>query len=110
VRNAIITELFAQPATQADQIQSGGGDLHRSFWVADQLAGNFTAYAGLYNQSVNEWQTGTNAGIIPNSDFTNWVITNEVSAVPLPAALPLLMSAVGFFGFFGWRRKRMAIA
>lgn len=32
------------------------------------------------------------------------------SAVPLPAALPLLMSALGFFGFLGWRRKRMAAA
>ncbi len=31
-------------------------------------------------------------------------------AVPLPAALPLLMSALGFFRFFGWRRKRMAAA
>ena len=30
------------------------------------------------------------------------------SPVPLPAALPLLASALGFFGFFGWRRKRLA--
>jgi hypothetical protein len=32
------------------------------------------------------------------------------SPVPLPAALPLLLSALGFFGFFGWRRKRIAAA
>ena len=31
-----------------------------------------------------------------------------VSPVPLPAALPLLASALGFFGFMGWRRKRIA--
>lgn len=31
-------------------------------------------------------------------------------AVPLPASLPLLMSALGVFGFMGWRRKRMAAA
>lgn len=36
-------------------------------------------------------------------------LSGEV-VVPLPAALPLLMSALGFFGFFGWRRKRMAVA
>ncbi len=35
---------------------------------------------------------------------------SEVAPVPLPAALPLLMSALGMFGFFGWRRKRMAAA
>jgi hypothetical protein len=34
----------------------------------------------------------------------------SLSPVPLPAALPLLMSALGFFGFFGWRRKRIAAA
>lgn len=31
-----------------------------------------------------------------------------VTPVPLPAALPLLMSTLGFFGFMGWRRKRGA--
>ena len=30
--------------------------------------------------------------------------------VPIPGALPLLLSALGFLGFFGWRRKRLAAA
>lgn len=34
----------------------------------------------------------------------------NVSVVPLPAALPLLGSAVGLFGVFAWRRKRAAAA
>lgn len=34
----------------------------------------------------------------------------EVAPVPLPAALPLLLSALGFFGFMGWRRKRVTAA
>ena len=29
-----------------------------------------------------------------------------VAPVPIPAALPLLLSALGFFGFMGWRRKK----
>lgn len=33
-----------------------------------------------------------------------------VNAVPIPAALPLLASALGLMGFFGWRRKRQAAA
>jgi len=32
------------------------------------------------------------------------------AGVPIPAALPLLLSALGFFGLMGWRRKRMAAA
>ena len=32
-----------------------------------------------------------------------------VAPVSLPAALPLL-SALGVFGFFGWRKKRMVVA
>ena len=32
----------------------------------------------------------------------------DPSAVPLPAALPLLGGALSLLGFFGWRRKRLA--
>jgi hypothetical protein len=31
---------------------------------------------------------------------------NAVAATPIPAALPLLMTALGGMGFMGWRRKR----
>ena len=31
---------------------------------------------------------------------------SDLSVVPIPAALPLLLSALGFFGFMGWRRKK----
>ena len=37
-------------------------------------------------------------------------VSFNVTPVPIPAALPLLMSALGFFGFLGWRRKRLAAA
>ncbi len=33
-----------------------------------------------------------------------------ISPVPLPAAFPLLAGALSLLGFFGWRRKRMAVA
>ena len=38
------------------------------------------------------------------------VLSVDPSAVPLPAALPLLGGALSLLGFFGWRRKRMAAA
>lgn len=31
---------------------------------------------------------------------------SEIATVPLPAAMPLFASALGLFGFAGWRRKR----
>ncbi len=39
-----------------------------------------------------------------NRGFTVSAIT--VSAVPIPAALPLLASGIGGLGFMGWRRKQ----
>jgi len=63
--------------------------------------------------SALDWQTYW-AAIIPGWTGTNnafdyvgsYLVTNEIPPVPLPAALPLLMSALGFFGFLGWRRKK----
>lgn len=34
----------------------------------------------------------------------------RLTAVPLPAALPLFAGALGLFGFLGWRRKKAATA
>lgn len=38
------------------------------------------------------------------------VAFSSVSAVPVPAALPLFASGLGALGFIGWRRKRKAAA
>lgn len=40
----------------------------------------------------------------------DYVQLNIPALVPIPAALPLLLSALGVFGIFGWRRKRLAAA
>lgn len=37
-----------------------------------------------------------------------WVLRSEVSAVPIPAALPLFGTGLAVMGFIGWRRKRKA--
>jgi hypothetical protein len=47
---------------------------------------------------------------VVNADGVDFKNAFQVAPVPLPAALPLLLSALGVFGFFGSRRKRLAAA
>jgi hypothetical protein len=51
--------------------------------------------------------TGTLSGDGPVLGFVNGP-TVDVSATPIPAALPLFASGLGAFGLLGWRRKRKA--
>ncbi len=54
---------------------------------------------------------GTSFGIGAIGSLDNFRINNmSVTAVPLPAALPLLACGVGILGFAGWRRKRSSDA
>ena len=41
---------------------------------------------------------------------TSSVTASAVSAVPLPAALPLILSGLGGLGFMGWRRRNALAA
>jgi hypothetical protein len=50
-------------------------------------------------------------------DAVDWDITPFVQlgiptniSTPLPAAMPLCAAGLGALGFFGWRRKRKAVA
>lgn len=38
--------------------------------------------------------------------FLTFSASQNVSAVPLPAALPMMASVIGLFGFLGWRRRQ----
>ena len=56
-------------------------------------------------------RTGTAFGIGAIGPFDNFTIKGlTVTAVPLPAALPLFMGALSLLGFLGWRRKRVGTA
>lgn len=51
----------------------------------------------------------TNSGVITRGYLTGLEFSSQaVSAVPVPAALPLLAGGLGFMGLVGWRRKRKA--
>lgn len=53
----------------------------------------------VYRMAVNITSQGTRGG-------TFLINSASVSAVPIPAALPLLASGLGALGVIGWRRKR----
>ncbi len=40
--------------------------------------------------------------------FYETLLVRDLSPVPVPAAFPLLLTALGAFGFAGWRKKRGA--
>jgi hypothetical protein len=50
--------------------------------------------------------------IAGNSDINSHLVglSGTVAATPIPAALPLFGTALGLFGFLGWRRKSAAAA
>lgn len=73
---------------------------------------------GANNKDLNEFGLSTwfHWNITSNttgSHFKNYGqgdINLELTPVPVPAALPLLASALAGFGLFGWRRRRRAEA
>ncbi|WP_373084491.1 VPLPA-CTERM sorting domain-containing protein [Sneathiella sp.] len=58
----------------------------------------------LTNIAVNFWAKGT------EDTYGGYLDDVRISAVPLPAALPLYGAGLAAMGFMGWRRKRKAAA
>jgi hypothetical protein len=54
--------------------------------------------------------TATQSNAPPLGSESFQIIGNNVSATPLPAALPLFATGLGAFGLLGWRRKQKAKA
>jgi hypothetical protein len=91
-----------------------------TYWLAavvDPLSTNFdggwyfnpnssVTWASANNASGGVWLNGGNA--IEGAPAA--LITAELSATPLPATLPLLVTGLGAMGLLGWRRKRKAQA
>ena len=50
------------------------------------------------------------SGGLPLPDYFSGMLTAEVAATPLPAALPLFAGGLGALGLLGWRGKRKAAA
>lgn len=62
-----------------------------------------------FDNTANDWYSTAGNTITLGMRVTepgDWIRVVTVSAVPIPAALPLLGGALAFGGFMGWRRKR----
>jgi hypothetical protein len=66
---------------------------------------NFSS-ASTFNQLGYVTEDGSYFYSAIGTDAGSVSVTPEVSATPLPAALPLFASGFGVMGLLGWRRKR----
>ena len=68
---------------------------------------------GIYtiDQTI-DWtiMNSTTGNVLDPVTFEYSINVGDVSATPLPAALPLFAGGLGLIGLFGWRRKRKAQA
>ena len=70
--------------------------------------GHLSSGPGSFSLQPNYPYGGTGAVFQTYLGNVQIASAEELSAVPLPGALPLFASALGLGGFFGWKRKRKA--
>jgi hypothetical protein len=67
-----------------------------------------TAIAGILTGQWGDAAGGLSGGSSGGgSSSIGYFVEYQVGTVPLPAALPLMLTGLAGFGFLGWRRKRM---
>jgi len=55
---------------------------------------------------TGQWADAAGGLSGPGNQIAGYFVEYQVGAVPLPAALPLLLTGLAGFGVLGWRRKR----
>ena len=102
---------IANTRPNADGVRITGYALDWSAVTLDVTSANGTfvdltfgaAWSGLRQVNISNWYTGGQTGIT-SFNIDSIGVNNTVAAVPLPAGLPLLLTALGGLGYL--RRKR----
>jgi hypothetical protein len=103
------------------QLEPAGGSVPaRVYLNIENSTGNIL---GLFLNTTSSYLVGYNGGSILDAGAQcilcnpptfpiglNGTLTAEVSATPLPAALPLFAGGLGALGLLNWRKKRKAAA
>jgi hypothetical protein len=73
---------------------------------------SYNLAAGTYvlDTYLGSCEQGNCSGVNDPTDPQYQVLFSPISATPLPAAMPLFATGLGFVGMLGWRRKRKARA
>ena len=80
------------------------------YWLAAIAASGTSAEWQAHSAAVGTFADNSTGGggwqAYDNINLPEAVIASNVSATPLPAALPLFLSGAGGFGLLAWRRKK----
>lgn len=90
--------------------------LNGNLIFSDYSGNNYSAMQSYGTTNSSFFTAGTNtlsffvnnAGLYPAGLRATVTVSADVSAVPVPAALPLLVASLGGFGFIGRRKKKAA--
>jgi len=74
-----------------------------NFLGGEPNEGPSNVYVYLSAALAGQW---ADAAAAVNAEIAGYFVEYQVGAVPLPAALPLMLTGLVGFGFLGWRRKR----
>jgi hypothetical protein len=66
-----------------------------------------SAFAGI---ATGQWADAANGLSGAGDQIAGYFVEYQVGTVPLPAALPLMLTGLAGFGVLGWRRKRVLSA
>lgn len=105
-------DLFIGTGTEQAAVSFDGGATFLLFnAILSSNGGYLASSAGLPKTATSILLTAFD-GVALRDDGTNdYAFAGvEISAVPIPAALPLFGSALAALGLFGWRRKRSVCA
>jgi hypothetical protein len=74
-----------------------------NFLSGEPNEGPSHVYVYLSSALAGQW---ADAAAAVNAEIAGYFVEYQVGAVPLPAALPLMLTGLAGFGVLGWRRKR----